>query len=36
MTIVRAQSTSLLEIALRYLPRMLHVLRTEGGGCSAA
>ncbi len=32
MTIARAQYTSLVEIAVRYLPRMLHVLRTEGAG----
>lgn len=32
MTIARAQYTSLVEIAVRYLPRMLHVLRTEGVG----
>ncbi|BCU05536.1 glycosyltransferase [Allochromatium tepidum] len=32
MTVARSQYTSLVEIAVRYLPRMLHVLRTEGVG----
>lgn len=32
MTIARAHYTNLVEIAVRYLPRMLHVLRTEGMG----
>lgn len=35
MSIARAQGASLVEIALRYLPRVLHVLRTEGAGVLA-
>ncbi len=30
MTVARAQGASLIEITFRYLPRALHVLRTEG------
>ncbi|MBK1722505.1 glycosyltransferase [Thiocystis violacea] len=35
MAIARTQGASLVEIAFRYLPRVLHVLRTEGAGVLA-
>lgn len=35
MAIARAQGANLVEIVVRYLPRVLHVLRTEGAGVLA-
>ncbi|NEX19350.1 glycosyltransferase [Thiorhodococcus mannitoliphagus] len=35
MAIARTQGANLVEIAVRYLPRVLHVLRTEGAGVLA-